>query len=300
MNDDDLLYHYTSAAGLLGIVGTPSMPATFWLSQIQYMNDAEEWYHAYKLARAEILKFSRRTTGIREVMKGLYGIPHEELSTIGPQGLDVIESFGMSRHFTFSLSQEKDLLSQWRGYAPLGGYSVGFKVRDLRNLANRNGFKLVRCIYEKSEKEAAIASQVDLIEQNLRNEIIDPTIELPDGFSPRDKALATARVRFQESVNQFATYFKHESFKEESEWRIVGIVGGGATDQRARWRVRGNLILPYCCLDIGPAGPSPVPVREIVVGPGVDSRLAAHSIQFLAFGRDPWIEIVRSKSTLRI
>lgn len=38
MNANDLLYHYTDAAGLLGIMGTPTKNAALWLSQAQFLN----------------------------------------------------------------------------------------------------------------------------------------------------------------------------------------------------------------------------------------------------------------------
>ena len=55
MRDEDLLYHYTSAAGLIGLLGTPASPAAMWLTQVQYMNDAVELSHAYELARHALM-----------------------------------------------------------------------------------------------------------------------------------------------------------------------------------------------------------------------------------------------------
>lgn len=154
MHEDDLLYHYTDAAGLLGIMGTPSTPPSIWMSQIQYMNDAEDWYHAYSLARQEILASQSRPNGIWTAALGLFGINHDGKRILGVT--DLRESAATYRYFTFSLSEKGDLLSQWRGYAKAGGYSIGFRVADIRKMAADSGFELHKCIYSDDDKKAVV------------------------------------------------------------------------------------------------------------------------------------------------
>src|ERR687891_1650454 len=44
----EVLYHYTTADGLLGIVGSTS----FWMTSLRYMNDQSELQYARELVRA--------------------------------------------------------------------------------------------------------------------------------------------------------------------------------------------------------------------------------------------------------
>jgi hypothetical protein len=290
--DDDLLYHYTSAAGLIGLLGTPTSAATMWLTQIQYMNDEAEFYHAYELARGEIIRLRTECPNVRRVIAGMWGIPHDIHGTLEP-----VRETILHRYFTFSLSEEPDLLSQWRGYAPDGGYSVGFKVGDLKKLAAAHRFQFQRCIYDDNEKKGEIATKMREIEAAFQQGEADYTIGSISSMPEGQQAEGTARARVQMAVNRVSSYFKHQSFQEEREWRIVGMVG--ATDGGARWRARGNSIIPYCELNIGPGGPESIAPIEVIIGPGVDYHLAKYSIEMMKFENLGKLQIRPSASTLR-
>jgi len=49
----------------------------------------------------------------------------------------------------FSLSEIPDSLSQWRGYAPRGGYCIGFHQESVERIVRANGFELRRCEYKE-------------------------------------------------------------------------------------------------------------------------------------------------------
>ena len=295
LNDDDLLYHYTSAEGLLGIAGTKRQKGAFWLTQIQYMNDREEWYHAFRLAQSEIAKSEPKSSGLREALRGIFGINHDDSMQIDP---DIRMSAGFSRVFVLSLTEDGDLLSQWRGYASNGGYSLGFRVGDLKKLAINNGLALVPCIYADDIKLGLLRSEIEQVERSLEAGEIDPNYASSDIGSVRDRALQTARVRLQNVCYSHAVYLKHASFAEEREWRITG--GITSDDERARWRTRGNMIIPYCEIPIDASSLSPVPVREVIIGPAVDDHLAQHAIQLMDFPANALgMNIRRSASTLR-
>lgn len=293
MNDDDLLYHYTSASGLIGILGNTHSAPALWLTQIQYMNDDAEFYHAYELAQKEIVRLSGECPGVRKVISGMYGLPYEkDGGTPYPIGRD----WG-TRIFVFSLTEKPDLLSQWRGYAPEGGYCIGFKVADLKRLAAAHALDLFQCMYRDEEKSSNISSMLREIEANLRSGYVDPEIPELSRLEEAERAEATARLHVQMILGEIAPMFKHSSFEEEREWRIVGVVG--ANDTRARWRARGNAIIPYCELDISASGPSPLPAAEVIVGPGVDFALANQAIRFMNYNSFGQVPIKLSASTLR-
>lgn len=44
-NAPDVLYHYTGSVGLIGILGQEAL----WCTQVQYLNDSQELYHAAAL-----------------------------------------------------------------------------------------------------------------------------------------------------------------------------------------------------------------------------------------------------------
>lgn len=264
MNTDNL-YHYTDAAGLLGILGNPNAAPEIWMTQIQFMNDSAEWRHAFDLLCARIKRHLHHTHPAVKIVIEKYA-SHD--------------CYSEPRFFVFSLSEQGDLLSQWRGYTPNGGYSLGFSRKSLEDLVGRHDFKLIKCVYTDLEKEGLIDNEIFAVLSELEG----GTIHLDSEDVARqghDGSLAYAVWNLLTSrVYQLAPYFKHSSFREEQEWRIVGAVPAGVGDPRERYRTRGNLIIPYCALPL-PESKTEYPVKEIIYGPGVNRQLASHAISFV-------------------
>lgn len=284
------LYHYTDAAGLLGMLGRPGLSPEIWLSQIQYMNDSKEWWHAYELFRMAVYRLRSHSHPL------VNKLAENAWAHCGPPSVHTPVWGGFQRTFVFSLSEKKDLLSQWRAYAPDGGYSIGFCRQALEELAGFNGFSLVKCLYDDSEKDELMDRMVQSVVSDVMSHVVSEQVRAL-GLDEDQAVIATGWTRLQREVGDFARYFKHQTFYEEQEWRLVGQVPAGGTDPRERWRTRGSIILPYCALNVS----SPelgFPIESVTVGPGVDFMLAQHSIEFLYFGRGS-LEIDRSLATLR-
>src|ERR1017187_117129 len=96
-----LLYHYTSGSGLIGIIYSKSL----WATSIRYLNDSTEYDLALDLARTSMrarLKASRSRWE-----EGLYIALSEELTGTAPADV-----------YVTSFSENHDQLSQWRAYCP--------------------------------------------------------------------------------------------------------------------------------------------------------------------------------------
>ena len=118
-NSRPLLYHYTDAGGLVGVLNSKCL----WFSHLQFMNDSEEWSYGVKM--------------LAKVVEEFTDIPHLKGS------VDVVSNYnGFADHYSFSLSENKDILSQWRGYCPKGGYS--FSIDDWHLEQMRTKYDLIR------------------------------------------------------------------------------------------------------------------------------------------------------------
>ena len=74
--------------------------------------------------------------------------------------------------FVFSLSEEGNLLSQWRGYTPLGaGVSIGFNQDKLQRHAQQKGFSLIKCLYKKEEQDNILNPLLDKIITQFRHDL---------------------------------------------------------------------------------------------------------------------------------
>lgn len=58
----ETLYHYTTQAGLIGII----QESEIWATHTQYLNDSREYIHALELVREELVRRKGNATGNEE------------------------------------------------------------------------------------------------------------------------------------------------------------------------------------------------------------------------------------------
>lgn len=237
-----VLYHYTSAEGLLGICSTKKL----WASNIHYLNDSKEYAHALDLLRSEI-KNRRKVNG----------------STLLIRLWELLDLIDRVKVVVCSFSEVGDLLSQWRGYCPPGlGYSVGFDARQLEQAASTQGYSLVPCLYHKDEQRKVIKSVVDETEARYSN-----------SYQTKEEEF---KMFFLGAVVSIAPLIKHSSFSEEQEWRLSSFPVAN-TIAKEKFRVGKRSLIPYQELDLrNPQGE--MHIEGIYVDPTEDQVLAGEAV----------------------
>lgn len=236
-----ILYHYTSPAGLYGILESSSL----WASNIHYLNDSKEFKQAIECAKTLF------HTGIRESQS-------ENKDDIIKRFNGQLESISQISIHVASLSENGDSLSQWRGYCPTGGgYAAGFNHGRLSIMAEKQGFKLLPCAYTHSE----------------HNSLLKPLIE--PLFSVALENLDQELNYFVNKFVQIAPMIKHNSFSEEREWRLIS---GVFATNRPDWKVRigRTMLIPYTEFNFGKENESAL--CEVVVGPTPHHYLSGSSV----------------------
>ena len=122
-----MLYHYCSKETFKSIIAN----RTIWLSDISKSNDSTELVSALLQAREKLQPSSTQFGKINELIEGIQ---------------TVLISWA------FCMSEDGDLLSQWRGYANDGaGFSIGFDEGimsiNLEMIENTIGLELVKMNY---------------------------------------------------------------------------------------------------------------------------------------------------------
>lgn len=263
--DNISLYHYTDGGGLIGILQNKKL----WFTNIHYLNDDKEFYYAINLAKKII----------DEKYSGLH-INYDEL---------INSTFA---YFTFSLSAARDTLSQWRGYAPKGGYAVSLKSNILNLMIKNERLQIGKCLYKTEEQEQAI-------------------IEHVIGFSPeeykkcRDNPgdrwpthIRDAHWHIPSRLVQIAPLLKHSSFLEEEEWRLFTNIGSPIrpnisfppaltsslfmpNGNKIKVRARENALIPYLEVSFASEEGMTLYVDEIIVGPTPHKRRALEACRVL-------------------
>jgi hypothetical protein len=198
------LWHYTSGSGAKAIFDS----RTLWAGHLGYMNDTSEVSHAMNVSR-EVVSRLQRDQELSEHRSALQRWT-TYLTDSPPKSW-------ASNVFAVSFSEERDLLSQWRGYATGAGgpFSIGFPSAMLRARVDTGGvlqWTLRRCIYVRDE-------QTDLIEARIREglERAANAEVLPHGQTREDFAWN----HIFGAVMEVAPLCKHPDFREEREWRLL-------------------------------------------------------------------------------
>jgi hypothetical protein len=168
----------------------------------------------------------------------------------------ILDSVMSASVFVASFSEVFDSLSQWRAYgAQPTAYSVGFDADILTACATPQGFHLHRCVYERSEQDAVLSELVHrMVDTELAAEPRPPRAE-------GERLACTDRFAWE--FVQLGPTMKDPSFKEEREWRLIGLIGS----ETGRWRMRVGVstLIPYVAVEWHEAEASPI--RELTIGP---------------------------------
>ena len=141
------------------------------------------------------------------------------------------------RFYVASFSEQRDLLSQWRAYCPLGGgYSIGIPSTQLASMAAEQVFTLVPCVYEHKVKYKIATEWVDHFVARFSQRALNG--------APIDETRKAVAWEFWQHIAHYGTALKHHSFTEEAEWRVIS--GPTAEDHvQVDFRPTDTAVVPY-------------------------------------------------------
>ena len=243
-----VVYHYTTQAGLLGILQT----GTLWCGEVRYLNDAREFNVAYDLARQSLSDLGRDADSRDE---------REFLRRCARALLKFHDRF---RCYVASFSEDGDMLSQWRAYAGVSGYAIGLRTAALRRSVRGLGDfgYWLPCMYDDARQRRHVRALIgDFLTQyrGLRrgNEYSKAAVlnHLPHLFPGRLILLGCC--------------MKDKGFSEEREWRLVvfdSLFEGFPRPSPLQFRPGTRNLIPYIKYPLSKKKES-LPLKSIVVGP---------------------------------
>lgn len=246
-----IVYHYTTQAGLLGIL----QAGTLWATKIHYLNDASELVEPLRLADQCILeKYGRIYDS---------GDPDEDFALkIIDNMLAAVRGAASINICLVSFCTNGDLLSQWRGYGNPGcAYSIGFNTSRLNEsiAARGQGFELRSCTYYDRSS----------YEQEIRRIVYDSF-----DIARSQKVLP---LNFIGHFIERTSTMKLDCFQEEDEWRLVSTAPISFSDNNFCFRFGKSFAIPYYSLSFDVSS-----ISEIIVGPCPHPDLSADAVNGLA------------------
>lgn len=261
-----LLFHYTNAAGMRGILDSSRL----WATNYRFLNDASEVSYAMALFTSV-------------VQEQLANCDSDVVAEFLGRTLRTANAFeGMFDCYVACFCERDDLLNQWRVYAEAGGgYALGFHSREIGlragELQPSQDFMLRKVLYEEKLQRQLLSEVLSVAAETLH--------AATKGVSVADANNLIARccqfVRAESA--DYLICFKHPAFSVEEEWRLCHVVGPGE-DDHVLFRDGAYGLTPYVSLDPSPmAGVhmDRLPLARITHGPVSDPRNVRFALEKL-------------------
>jgi hypothetical protein len=196
------IYHYTSAAGVEGIISGGMFRGT----NFSFLNDASELEYGRDLiVRVTECELQKMTLPL---------LQHAFSRAI----TEFEAKSAASEVYVSCFSAACDLLSQWRAYgAPGARYCIEV---DTKLLAAHEGigspFYFDKLIYDKQHQEHTGAHQIRYACEAIEEEIYQHA-------TSEEKTLVESASLISTMFLELMPFFKHPGFAEEVEWRAVAV-----------------------------------------------------------------------------
>jgi hypothetical protein len=247
----DVLYHYCPTTTFYSIVEARAVR----LSSLSLSNDTLEG------------KLVARTLATLAEREGLTSRDKEYLQ----HGLGLFER--LVDGLGFCLSEEGDLLSQWRGYAgEAHGVAIGFSRTYLDWLGSLTSFTLQKVRYDPNEHEAEVMPTFVEVKKLIDAGAYSfPTRGLLTMGKDEEFEKETKRVEsmYQDVTGNLLTLFtklfllKSPAFREEKEWRLLSYLLRGAHD--CEYRALADRVIPFRSYELKELNRKPI--VKVVLGP---------------------------------
>lgn len=234
-----MLYHYTTLETLLAI-----------LQNSMVLSNSEGRFLVLRATHAYYLNDSKEAKLLIDALIKI-GIPRHVIATCG-----LLNGYP----YVFSLSEKNDDLNMWRGYAnDAGGVSIGFDDSvfislEKWNESSSDTYFFVKCEYVTSE---------DLANSLKLNSSIQQWFKENTGDVDCFESTTISRILLD------AMKYKHETFCEEGEWRVVI---NSSFDEK--YRATSSTLVPYKEFLIPISS-----IKSVTIGPKVDFERTYFSIK---------------------
>lgn len=282
---DTILYHYTSAEGLKGIIESNEL----WATSAYHLNDSAEMFYGYSVLKEVLDQWLNKNPRSEDSIT--LGLARQLRSSFE----DLFEKRLLKPTYLTCFCEEDNLLSQWRAYGQSGGYSIGFRVlprvgvfsERLTPEPNIYTCRWTRVEYERTKQAEICRSILDPIFASLDESQAAQAMRMVSEhplFGYQRLFTATMDVLLEEIVR-----FKSEAFKVEREWRAVvrrreflkqGTDDDGKTPVPVYFRTARGMLVPYVKL-VPWKRDHKLPITCIRSGPMLDTAMATVAISMM-------------------
>lgn len=276
-------YHYTSLENCIKLLDHNDGVFEIWASHLSYLNDKEEHVNGLNLINRKV---------------------EDLLLSKGDDLSDWIEDYEEKRLYQTTLANEifvicfcskRSLLSQWKYYGKNSGIAIQYNLDQCEYSGYIEGIENV----EAEENKFITNYAQKVIYDNLQKQtIVDEFIEehIYNIYHGEKDNIDKQReiYRNMDNLYSLAPLFKHDSFSEENESRLlfrpIYMVSAENASNLVNYRVSDNKIIPYMKIKIRGkkegAIRQPV-IKSLTIGPGQNQDLIFEALKHYVSNKFP-------------
>lgn len=255
-----ILFHYTTPIGLLGI----SQSKKIWATDLRFLNDKKEFQHSLDITNSILEGFYK----VDDNPKKLKGLNYDFVEFVR---INLREKWN-PKVYVASFTEEGDLLSQWRGYCSKGGFSIGFHFNSLFQIAKKHDSFLLPCVYD-FKIQNKILEELLVVHSKKYDEAIKDNNQ-----KNSDELARSISNEFIIRLFAIAPILKHESFREEKEWRIVSSILRAIPD--IKFRASESNIIPYIEISLC-KNEEEIEFKQVFIGPASINHYSEEAVSQL-------------------
>jgi hypothetical protein len=290
-DEPELLYHYTTQDGLLGIIEKECI----WATHFRCLNDTSEGQIVSRAAWDELNSRVNADSLLRffgmQLVEGAKKIECNDEEILG-QGYRILAEVTSRDVYVTSLSEQGNLLSQWRAYSgKSGGYSIGFSPDYLKAVGRHflgeisrkkrflPGEPLIRCRYYDDEVKRQLAERIGESVDSYIREAEKTKRELKSNERVGPHTPAGIATRHFRPLSLDCAITKDYAFHEEREWRLVFRLLNQSVED-VFFRPGGSMLIPYLKIPLRPQNQR-IDIRRIYIGPSPNLAWTQESVEML-------------------
>lgn len=276
-------YHYTSLENCINMLEMKDGCFEIWASHIAYLNDKEEHINGLDLIERKVqdLLLSKGDT-LSDWIED-----YREARIIGGSIKNDI--------FVICFCSDRSLLSQWKYYGKNSGIAIEYNIDKCEYSGHIAGIENIQSEQAKFIKNYPHKVIYDNIS---KQKIIDKFI-IENIYNIYDAEMDTVEkkriiYRNMDRLYSFAPLFKHDSFDEEKESRLlfmpIYMPFSADASNLINYRVSGGKIIPYMKIKIKGQQEGnicePV-VKSLTIGPGENQDLNFEALKHFVMTKFP-------------
>lgn len=242
-NPAKVIYHYTDARALIGMITS----GRIWATHVSCLNDTME----YEIGVSFVTDFIR--ANLQRASKAIIDKAISRLRSVDT--------------FIACYSATSDVLSQWRAYSGTGtGYCIGFKTSEMSTIDGRMPL-LEKVIYSKVTAESVLLLLLARVDEFLGDHDFG------------EVEVGSLMGMLEGIFNIVACIIKHSAFEEENEYRQIYQPATSTLSLDTKHRIGRFGLTPY--VEIGFLHKEKLPIQSIMIGPCRDSGAETRSLKLM-------------------